>query len=164
MLRQDYKLEVFRRGSRRNLARALLFLLQVIIRIVTHFRPSQEVIKEYGLGVSTPPRLAILFLIEGKINESTWESLTSRRRQLFLRALKEGESTKRLSEVLSEEINDDIQHETKTALKELFLTTLTPLLRSGKLPMLDFTRLDLDKQYDNVWKEPKPWRIMFGFS
>jgi hypothetical protein len=58
----------------------------------------------------------------------------------------------------------DIQHEAKTALKEHFLTTLTPLLRSGKLPMLDFTREDLDKQYDNVWKEPKPWRIMFGFS
>jgi hypothetical protein len=51
--------------------------------MVAHFRPSTQAMKEYGLGVSTPPRLAILFLIEGKINEATWESLTTRRRQLF---------------------------------------------------------------------------------
>ena len=90
-------LEEFRRGSRRTLARALLFLLQVVIRLVTHFRPSDWVVKQYGRGVGTPARLAILFLLEGTINEATWESLTSRRRQLFLRALREGESTQRLS-------------------------------------------------------------------
>ena len=76
MGRGESRLEHFRRGPRRNLARALLFLLQVVIRIVTHFRPGPQVIAQYGLGVSTPPRLAILLLLEGLMNEAT----------LFLRA------------------------------------------------------------------------------
>ena len=161
MGRSESRLEHFRRGPRRNLARALLFLLQVVIRIVTHFRPGPQVIAQYGLGVSTPPRLAILLLLEGLMNEATWESLTSQRRQLFLRALKEGESTKRLSEILGEEIVTDIQNETKAALQDLFVTTLGPLVRARKLPVLDFAREDLDKQYDNVWKETTPYQIMF---
>ena len=161
MGRSESRLEHFRRGPRRNLARALLFLLQVVIRIVTHFRPGPQVIAQYGLGVSTPPRLAILLLLEGLMNEATWESLTSQRRQLFLRALKEGESTKRLSEILGEEIVNDIQNEAKAALQDLFVTTLGPLVRARKLPVLDFAREDVDKQYDNVWKETTPYQIMF---
>ena len=145
--------EEFRRGSRRALARALLFLLQVVIRLVTHYRPSDWLVKEYGRGVQPPPRLSILFMLEGPINEATWESLTSRRRQLFLRALTEGEGTQRLNQVLGEEIVSDIQYSTKAALLEHF-PTLHEHLRTGKLPMLDFAQENLDKQYDNVWKEP----------
>ena len=153
--RADSGLEDFRRASRRTLARTLLFLLQVVVRLVTHYRPSDWIVNEYGRGVATPPRLAILFLLEGTINEATWESLTSRRRQMFLRALKEGESTQRLSQVLGDEIVSDIQHETKAALQAHF-PNLHEHLQTGKLPMLDFAREDLDKQYDNVWKEPIP--------
>ena len=152
--RGDSTLESFRQGGRQVLARVTLFLLQVLIRLVTHYRPSERVGTEYGTGVGTPPRLAICFLMEKYASQSTWESVTSIRRTLFMRALREGAATGRLAAVLSEELRSDVHTQTLEALRNHFVTVLAPVVRSGRLPCLDFSGRALDRQYDNCWKEP----------
>ena len=62
--RKGSYLEFLRTRDRTTLARMTLFLLQVVIRICTHWRPSPDIAEVYGEGFKTAPRLALLFLME----------------------------------------------------------------------------------------------------
>ena len=146
-------LEFLRTRDRATLARMTLFLLQVLIRICSYWRPSPEIAEVYGVGFQTAPRMALLFLMEREINEGTWTALTNIHRQLFSKALKEGANIAALTEVLKSEDAADQELEARRTLYTVFEAVLTPAVQNGRLPRLNFNR-PLENQYDHCWKEP----------
>lgn len=152
--RWNSPLEKWRMKGKKTLARLTLFVLQVVIRLVSHWVVSEAVESEYGIGRGTAPRMALVILVEEYVNDATWLRLTNMKRALFKRAMIEGEDTKALKEALKHEDTVDQKFEATSAVRELFVTKVAPAVRAGKFPRLVFdTATSLDKQYDNCWKD-----------
>jgi len=148
-------LHEFRTGTKATLMRTTLFLLQVLIRIISYYQPSEDIKVTYGTGWQTAPRMALLFLLENEINAKTWSRLCDVRRMLFTKAIQEGEHTKALTEVLNHEWEADKIREAADALEAVFMQRVVPANLDGRLPALDFN-VPLDHQYDGCWKDTDP--------
>jgi hypothetical protein len=145
-------LDEFRTGTKATLKRTTFFLVQVLIRIICDYHPSEELKVLYGTGYQAAPRMGLWFLLENEINDRMWSRLCDVARMLFMKAREEGANTKALTEVLNNEWEVDRRKEAAVALNRMITQGVVPGVLDGRLPRLNLN-WSLDNQYDHCSKD-----------
>ena len=110
----DSPLHKLRQGPKWQMCRMAMFLLQMVMNLAKSYSPNPGLIRHFGSGLRTAPRMALLIHHETIIQDQ-WERQLCRKKNFFARALKEGESLKVISEGV---ITQDPDNEWKVHLEE----------------------------------------------
>ena len=70
-----------------------MFLLQMVMKLTKSYTPNADLEHRFGSGLHTAGRIALLMHHEESIQDP-WRKQLCRKRNFFVRALKEGESLK----------------------------------------------------------------------
>ena len=143
----------FRKKAQRwQLLRYFAFLLQMVLKLVKVWQPTRTQKKHYGLGVSTPARIALLIMHSGPLPQESVLQLKSIRRFLFGRLARETENLKAFKTHKDEEEENDKRMSTAFLIKDHITDFMLPLVKEGKLPKLN-PNLPALKQYEHVWDD-----------
>lgn len=123
------------RTSVKSASALLLYLLQLLTRVLSFWKPPPELAQTSGIGEGTAPRLALLWHRQVKMDDRLAQALTRRGWYIFLRALREGEKVpasvvERLTGGWKQERLESQKHE----LLLFFRETLVRKTNAGALP------------------------------
>ena len=145
----DSPLHELRQGPKWQVCRMAMFLLQMVMNLSKSYSPNPELIRKFGSGLQTAPRMALLIHHEETIQDQ-WKKQLCRKRNFFARALKEGESLKVISEgVITQDPDNEwkehLQADTREKCKRLIQEHAEHYTEQGMVSKVDNTKL-----YENM--------------
>ena len=150
----------FRNGQPWELCRIAMFVLQMLLHLVQMYTVSPDQQKLWGEGRKTAPRYAFLFHHEVNV-QGKWKTKLGLKRNLFMRAIKEGAELKVFSrgdsdDLLCEQWKTDALTACRDAVQFHMEVHGLDWVLSGLLPALDLTVTPLHLAYGNT-----AWQVVF---
>ena len=157
LTRDTSLLEPLRTTSRRMCARLLMFCLQVLIKLVTYWKPKPQLKGSLGMGVWTAPRVALIWHHHTLMSDDHVERMNKVGLNLFCRALEDGEQVAAPAQAtLENEWKTAIVHQVKDELPNIFKKVLVPLVNAGALHRILPETADPAKDYvGDCWRDRK---------
>jgi hypothetical protein len=149
-----------------QLAQLTCFLFQVVIQLVIHWEPSEELRRHWGEGESTAPRRALLYHHTAEATDSHVQALANVERKLFARVVREGENIKEVETEADQAWRQDLVLQVSENIKKALASRGKQLVLEEKLPPLNLTLPEdkLHEQYDQeMWKadlDPRKKRVV----
>jgi hypothetical protein len=142
-------LHQLRQGPKWKVARMAMFLLQMVMNLVKSYSADPQLIRRFGSGLQTAPRMALLIHHETTI-QGQWQKQLCRPRNFFARACKEGETLKVFSEGLvvhdpDNEWKEHLEIDTREKCKRLIEENAEHYTNKGLVSKVDNT-----KKYENM--------------
>ena len=150
----------FRNGRTWELCRIAMFVLQMLLHLVQMYTVSPDRQEYWGEGQKTAPRYALLFHHETNI-EGNWKTKLGTKRNLFMRAVKEGADLKVFShddtkDGPPEQWKTDALIECRDAVQLHMAESGVDWVLNGFLPALDLSVTPLHQAYGNT-----AWQVVF---
>ena len=143
----------FRNHARKfEVIRYLVFLYQMVLKLIGVWRPTKMQLKHYGAGVHTAARRALLIHHTGPLPAESVMQLTSLKRYLYGRIARESENLATLEQrAHAESVSDSIMS-TVYRIMDHIDDVMIPLVKLGKYPQIN-PNLDALTQYAEVMED-----------
>ena len=146
--------QFLKRAEKWLLARYAAFVLQNCLLILRYWSPQVcFVANKFGEGVHSSARYACLVLQSEALPQQVMNRVTSLRRHLYARAIREHESAAAVEQTVSSEWDEDRSFAVSARLRTFLETKLKPEIENGRFPKTNLQR-DFHPQWDEDWKEP----------
>ena len=149
----DSPLSYFRAHGRKfEVLRYFVFLFQMVLKLVRVWRPTRKQLKDYGAGVHTAARRALLIHHTGPLPPESSMQFKSFKRYLYCRVAREAENLTMIEETAKAEFSSDAVMGMVYRIMDHIDDVMIPLVKAGTFPRINVEHNALT-QYAEVMED-----------